>query len=92
MDVESRDTIDEAIDRAKKVLDESLAQASLDLTGIGDRFLEEISNIVGGALKTSQDVIGKGINDVEELIKRLDGWTVDINIPTIQIKLNKPKE
>jgi len=52
MDVESKQTIDEAI----------------------DRFFASVNSFV---TKLNTD---------------LDGWTLEINIPTITIKLSKPKE
>lgn len=89
MDVESRETIDEAIDRAKAAIGvagaaliTSIQQAGVQLS---DRMISQISNVVQGALLGLTATEDKAMADLRGLLNALDGWTLTVT-------LNKPKD
>lgn len=51
----------------------------------------QLSNIVQGTLLGIQATEDKAAADVRGLLAGLDGWTLDITIPPITLRLSAPK-
>lgn len=77
MDVESQQTIDEAIDRAKASIDSSAAAAIDSLQNAGtvliDRLTSEAGNILHGLEVSLTDTESKAVEDLHGLLDRLNG-------------------
>lgn len=84
MDVESQQTLNEAVDRAHQAGDE-----------VVDRADSEISAAIASALKTLLDGVQSALSaataDVAKTIASLDGWTLQITVPPVTIRLTKPQ-
>ena len=52
----------------------------------------QLSNVLNGALLAVQGTEDKAAHDVAALVAGLAGWTLDISIPPIMIRLSAPKE
>ncbi len=73
---------DEFVDRLSAALQSNLSTGASDLTAIADQLA-----VSAQALET------KTVNDLDQTISELDGWTLDIGpitIPAFSIRLNKP--
>jgi hypothetical protein len=74
--------LDEVIDRAMKQL-----QAS------ADRLVLQLSNVIAGTLQGMQGVEDKAAADLDRLVERLDGITVEVDpivIPKIVVRVKVP--
>lgn len=56
-----------------------------------DRAAAQLSNIVAAALQGIQATEDKAATDVRGLLAGLDGWTLEITVPPITIRLTAPK-
>lgn len=87
MDVESKQTIDEGIDRAQSAVSKAFGQLS-----------QEESAMVAGAVALAEHALGGLIDRAAEQAKSvlsaavadLDGWTVTID--PITIRISKPQK
>lgn len=96
MDVESQATLDEAVNRAQAGLTTAGNELIDRLQTVGaaliDRALSQTGNIIRGVETSLADMEGKTVADVEQLVTSLDGWTLSITIPPIELKLHKPNK
>ncbi len=91
MDVESKQTIDEAVDRLKAAGDELVDRAVLQLHGTLAPLTVQVNDAVTGLLNTALKLSA----DFQKTIAGLDGWTLEIEfqpivIPSVTIRLSKP--
>lgn len=81
--------INPALDRLKNEIIPTLQAAMRSELNNG---ILQLSNVVQGALLAVQATEDKAAADVRGLLAGLDGWTLDITIPPITIRLTTPKE
>lgn len=55
-----------------------------------DRAIGQISNVLRGETIGLQAVTDKIVHDLDALLARQDGWTVEIEVPRVVIRLRKP--
>jgi hypothetical protein len=85
--------VDPALDRLKA---EIIPELEAVIQRRIDSAIEEVSNVIKGILLGAQGIEDKTLADVQKLVAGLDGWTVSISLPPIQvgpvtIRLGKPK-
>jgi hypothetical protein len=90
MDVESKETIALGIAQAQAALDEVVDRAVRSLTVILDGEVTKLGNLSGGMLQGLQAVEDKAASDLAKLLASLDGWTVEVTIPPIRVRLTAP--
>ena len=78
------------MDRAHAALDEVVNRAGTALNGELNSAAAQLSNIVSGALQGLQAALDKEVAAVQSTIAALDGWTVEITIPSITLRLSGP--
>jgi hypothetical protein len=77
LDVESRETLDEAIDRIKAAIRDD---GELLLAHVEARLSDLVSHLVTDTI----------IPQFRSLIAAQDGWNLTVEVPKITIKLHKP--
>lgn len=91
MDLESQQTITASIAQAKTAGDEIVDRAGSQLAGFTDAAIVHLSIVADALLRNIQKSVGQAIADARGAIEQLDGWTLEVSIPPITIRLSKPK-
>jgi hypothetical protein len=91
MDVESKQTIDEGIDRAGKAGDELVDRAAKDLSDEANAVVDKLANMLSTALAGFESIALRTAGNVINLVNSLDGWTLTVDLPPIVLTLRKPR-
>ena len=95
MDVESQQTLDEVAGRFKVALDEAVDRAAASMGLILSQAQAALSKTLEDALQGANGAATAQVTAVfaqaDTLVTSFDGWTLDITIPPISIRLSKPK-
>ena len=84
MDVESKQTLDDAVSRAQAAGDELVDRITARLNAA-------MLPAIAAAQKAADEIVDRASCEIDRTIAGLDGWTVTITIPPIVIRLNAPK-
>jgi hypothetical protein len=90
MDVESKETIAAFIAQLKTVGDEIVDRAAAAGQVLAGQIYMNIARATSEIVDAFNLASEKTSGDLLRVIESLDGWNLEITIPTINIRLNKP--
>jgi hypothetical protein len=91
MDVESKETIAASLELAKTSLLEVETKLVGDIIVLSNSSILQLNNIIKGVLLGFQTTVDSLMSQLNTSINSFDGWTLEVVIPPISIKLSKPK-